>query len=123
MAASPTQRTLAYYRELGYEADVAERWIEAVRQRRDLFGFIDIVVLTDDKTIGVQATSTSNMSSRVRKIVSHPAAAAWLANPDREVIVIGWKKYAKAINRKFWRPTITPVTKEMLHDVAAARGQ
>lgn len=68
---SPTQRSLAALREAGYTAAVVEHWNPHARIRQDLFGFVDILAIRDGETLAVQATSRSNVSSRVRKIKIH----------------------------------------------------
>ncbi len=113
---SPTQRTLAWLREGGFEAGVVERHSTFSNKKHDLYGFIDIVAIDDGTTIGVQATSGSNVSKRVQKIVELPTARKWLACGNRKVWVVGWKKYAKAIERKHWRPKLVEV---LLEDVTA----
>jgi len=90
---SPTQRSLEHLRELGYVAEVVERWIPQARIRRDLFGVIDIVAVRAGETVGIQATSASNVSARVRKIAAASAlpvlrAAGW------RLLVHGWGKRA-----------------------------
>lgn len=70
---------------------VTERWNPFAKIRQDLFGIIDIVAIGENKTIGVQTTSYSNMSARVKKIQqseSYPLlkAAGW------NIVVHGWKK-------------------------------
>jgi hypothetical protein len=113
---SPTQRTLDHYRGLNYDIQVTERWCPHSRKRKDLFNFIDLLAIDDDETLAIQATSTGNMSARVKKILGLPAAWRWLQVPDRKIVVIGWKKYAKPVNRKFWRPTIRHLTTEDWRD-------
>ena len=109
---SPTSRTLEHYRRCGYHIDIAERWIQATRQRRDLFNFVDLVAFNDDETLAIQATSTGNMNARVNKILELRAAWDWIQAEGRKIVVIGWKKYAKPVDRKWWRPTIRYLTKE-----------
>lgn len=94
MPASPTQRSLKHLRDAGYQAAVVEHWNPHVRIRQDLFGFIDILAVRDGETLGVQATSGSNVSKRIIKIAEHPNypavhAAGW------RVVVHGWRKNAK----------------------------
>jgi hypothetical protein len=108
---SPTQRTLEFYRAHGLHVEVVERWIPATRRRKDLFGFIDLVAMSPTHTFGIQATSTSNMSSRVEKILESELARVWVASPTRRLCVIGWRKYAEREAGRLWRPTeriITP---------------
>lgn len=72
--------------------------------RVDLFGFIDIVVLDDQfGLLAVQATSTDNAPSRVRKIVvdCKEAAVDWLSSGNR-IEVWGWAKRGAQGTRKTW---------------------
>lgn len=107
---TPTSRTLEKLRRLGYRADVVERWMHATKQRKDVFGFGDVLACGEHILL-VQATSTGNMSSRFSKIVNECADAArdWLASGGR-IEVWGWRKYAKPIERKYWRVTRREVT-------------
>ena len=91
MATSPTQLTLKLLREEGWTVEVVERWIPGANIRKDLFGFIDLVALKGDLTLGVQATSYSNMGARIKKIenaelLSQVRRACW------HLWVIGWRK-------------------------------
>ncbi len=106
---SPTQRSLKFYRESGYLAEVTEKWIPQTRKRKDLYGFGDILCISDTETLAVQATSAGNVSARLAKIKALESARCWLAG-GRRLQIIGWKKYAKPINRQYWRPVIREVT-------------
>ena len=91
MATSPTQLTLKLLREEGWTVEVVERWVPGANIRKDLFGFIDLVALKGDMTLGVQATSYSNMNARIKKIESaellfQVRRASW------HLWVIGWRK-------------------------------
>lgn len=91
MATSPTQLTLKLLREEGWTVEVVERWVPGANIRKDLFGFIDLVALKGDLTLGVQATSYSNMGARIKKIesaelLSQVRRASW------HLWVIGWRK-------------------------------
>jgi hypothetical protein len=104
---SPTSRTLKYLRDDGHIADVVEQWNSFTHTRKDLFGFIDILSVKDGKVYGWQATSTGNMRAREKKILEseiYPAVAEAMS-----ILVIGWKKYAKPVKRKYWRETIITV--------------
>lgn len=93
-AASPTQRSLKHLRDAGCRAEVVERWNPHSRTRKDLFDVIDIVALAEDgTTIGVQATSLSNVSARVAKITDCDALAA-LRKCGWRLLVHGWGKQA-----------------------------
>lgn len=109
MATSPTQRTLDRLREEGWMVAIVEHWNPHAKIRQDLFGFADIIAvkpfLLRGLTLAVQATTTSNLQARVKKLrgmeaVEECKRAGWI------VQCWGWTKYAKAVDRKFWRPTI-----------------
>jgi carbonic anhydrase len=91
MSMSPTQLSLRALRADGWTAQIVETWNPHARVRNDLFGFIDILAVKGDTTLGVQATSDSNVSARVRKI-----AEAEHVNAVREagwrLEVHGWKQ-------------------------------
>ena len=79
---------------MGYTAAVVERWNPHARIRQDLFGVVDVIGIREGETLAVQATSGSNVSSRVNKIADHVStplirAAGWGFE------VHGWRKNAK----------------------------
>lgn len=65
---SPTQLSLRQLRAEGYTAWVVETYNHITKRRRDLWGFADILAIRKDGILAVQATSYSNISSRVKKI-------------------------------------------------------
>lgn len=90
---TPTSRSLDLLRKEGWTAQVVEQTIrgKGVVFKRDLFSCIDIICLRDGVTMGVQTTSASNISSRIRKIAECPQLpeirkAAW------RIEVHGWSK-------------------------------
>ena len=91
---SPTQRTLALLRKRGYRAAVVEKWNPHAKIRQDLFGVVDVLAIREGETLAVQATSGSNVASRIRKIEDSDALsdireAGWAFH------VHGWLKNAK----------------------------
>ena len=71
-----------------------EVWNSFIRQRKDLFGFIDILALNGPDTIAVQSTSWTNVSARAKKIaesdhIESVRSAGWT------VLIHGWRKNAK----------------------------
>lgn len=88
---SPTTRSLAEMRKRGFTAAVSEKWVAQIKQRKDLFGFADIVALGEREVIFVQATSASNVSVRVRKIAEHENVGA-VRRAGVRILVHGWKK-------------------------------
>jgi hypothetical protein len=88
---SPTARTLRDLRADGWTADVVERWIPGANIRSDLFGFVDIVAVRGAETLGVQATSDTNVAARVRKIAEHPNLP-FVREAGWRLEVWGWRK-------------------------------
>jgi hypothetical protein len=89
---SPTARSLMHLRKSGYVADVVERWIAQAGVRKDFLGFADILAFSPHEpgVLAVQATSLSNISSRLAKARSKPELKAWLAAEGRTFEVWGW---------------------------------
>lgn len=105
MASSPTSRTLDRCRRWGWRTQVVERWNQYAKIRIDLFGIIDLIALTDDnRTIGIQATSTGNMSARVNKALEEKRDELlhWL-RCDNEFQVWGFALRGKAGKRKLYK--------------------
>lgn len=114
---SPTSRTLDLLRKEGFVAAVVEKWIPQARQRKDVFGFGDIIAIKPRcgglgcsataagnvnfckcGTWLVQCTSGSNHSSRVAKVLAIPEARMWIMVGNR-ISVVSWTKRG---NR--WQP-------------------
>lgn len=92
MAYSPTQLTLRKWRDAGYTVEVVEKWNHVTKTRRDLFGILDVVAVGNGETIGIQSTSASNVSARVRKIEDKPETVSTLREAGWRLIVEGWRK-------------------------------
>jgi hypothetical protein len=101
---------LKLLRREGYTVAVVERWNAFARRRQDLFGFIDLVAVHDERGIvGVQTTSAHNLRARIAKIQNEPQALAWLRAGGR-IEVHGWRRSKPGSRRKEWvveRRTIT----------------
>lgn len=111
---TPTTRTLALLRERGVRAGIVEKWNPHARVRQDLFGFIDIVALDDDRGIvGIQCTAGSAHAARRTKIQTEmrEPALAWLACGGF-IEIWSWSKNkgGKRGGRTMWRPRIERVT-------------
>ena len=107
---SPTQRSLALIRKQGLTAAISEHWCPFSKRRKDLFGFIDILVI-DTPLIGVQTTSGVNVSHRVAKIRELQAAQEWLEAGNR-IMVHGWAKRGARGEVKRWTCREVEVTLE-----------
>jgi hypothetical protein len=88
---SPTQRSLKIMRDQGYYAEVVERFNSFTKRRNDFAGFIDILCLGSGEIVGVQTTSYSNMSARVKKIKESENFDV-VIKAGIKIIVHGWRK-------------------------------
>ena len=91
MATSPTQLSLKLMKSRGYTCEITERWNSWAKIRQDLYGFIDVLCLGDGEVVGVQTTSYSNMSARVKKIREHENFAM-VCRAGIRILVQGWHK-------------------------------
>lgn len=101
MASSPTQRSLNECRKRGWEVQVVERWNQYARRRIDLFGVIDIVAITPDGILAIQACSGTDHARRRDKVLEEPRAAKWIA-AGAKLAIWSWTKKGKADARKLW---------------------
>jgi hypothetical protein len=99
---TPTARSLDLLRKDGWHAQVVERYLAFARVRQDLFGFIDLVAIKEgEPLLAVQATSTSNLASRVNKALESPLLRVWLSTGAR-FECWGWSLKGAAGKRKLW---------------------
>ncbi len=122
---SPLERTLAWLRAAGWVADKSEQWVSFGRRggiRRDLFGFIDVVAVSIDGTLGVQVTDGAHLAEHREKIDACPNVPPWVAAGNR-VILVGWRqvvarnKDGSKSKRKRWSPRVYERTVDDWHDV------
>ena len=88
---SPTQRSLKYLRELGYQVWIVEHWNHYARKRQDLFGCIDLLAIGNGETLAVQTTSRGNVAARQKKIVENEYYPE-MVRSGWKVHVHGWGK-------------------------------
>lgn len=74
---SPTSRTTDALKAAGWTVQIVEKWNPFAKVRQDLFGGIDILAIRQGETLGVQATSKSNVSARVKKLHAEPRMKTW----------------------------------------------
>jgi hypothetical protein len=92
MAKTPAnQLSLKLMRARGYYAETVEKYNPFIKRSNDFAGFIDILCLGDGEIIGVQTTSRSHISTRLKKIREHENLPIVLDSGMR-VIVQGWAK-------------------------------
>ena len=103
-----TSRTLQHCRNNGWIVDVVERFVPAGEFgiRRDFLGIIDMIAITESRTIGVQSCG-QNFAEHDRKIRDNPNSVEWLGG-GRELMLIGWRKIKKVRGGKqvVWAPRI-----------------
>ena len=97
---TPTARTLAKLRKEGWRPWVVEKWNHHTKTRLDLYNIGDVLAIRGTETLLVQATSYSNVSSRVKKIAESEHIAA-IREAGWRVEVWGWHKVGR-----FWTARI-----------------
>lgn len=88
---SPTQRSLKYLRDLGYHVEIVEHFNSFTKQRKDLFGFADLLAIRENEVLLVQVTSRGNVSARVNKITESPLLGI-VRKAAIRIEVHGWGK-------------------------------
>ena len=101
---SPTQRSLAYLRNLGYHVEVVERTIPKTFIKKDLWGFADLLAIRPGEVLAVQVTSGSNVSARVKKIAEHENTQ-FVREAGIAIHVHGWRKLKAG-----WSPKIVDLS-------------
>jgi hypothetical protein len=116
---SPTSRTLNYLREQGWIADKVEQfnpYAGKFGQRKDMFGFGDIVAMGENSIIAVQSCGQA-FAEHNRKITEDekvaPKALRWIECGGR-LILIGWRKVKLKRGGKAmrWQPRIKEYSRE-----------
>jgi hypothetical protein len=123
---SPTARSLAHLRKGGALAQVVERYNPHAKRRVDLFGFIDIValdVINYRGCLGVQSTTTENISHRLDKLRTEcrSAMGAWL-DAGNALHIHGWSRKGPRGQRKLWTLTERVITTDDLITAEEVRG-
>lgn len=90
---TPTQRSLAALRELGYLVEVVEKWNSFTRTRKDLWGWADLLAIRRGEVLAVQVTSTG-VSSRIKKIMGSETIGR-VREAGVRIEVHGWRKNSK----------------------------
>jgi carbonic anhydrase len=90
---TPTQRSLAALRELGYLVEVVEKWNSFTRTRKDLWGWADLLAIRRGEVLAVQVTS-EGVANRVKKVTESETIAR-VREAGVRVEVHGWRKNVK----------------------------
>jgi hypothetical protein len=108
---SPTARSLAECRKRGWTAQVVERWNQYARVRVDLFGCIDLVALTRQGILAIQACAGGDHAKRMAKVLAEPRTKLWLGDGGR-FEVWSWSKLGAVGKRKTWQLRTSDVSQE-----------
>jgi hypothetical protein len=100
---TPTQRSLAHLRSLGFTVAITEHWNQYAHIRQDLFGFGDLLAFRSGQpgSVLVQTTSGANHAARRTKILANPIALDWL-KAGNWILLQSWRKGGAAGKRKLW---------------------
>ena len=90
---TPTQRSLAALRELGYLVEVVEKWNSFTRTRKDLWGWADLLAIRRGEVLAVQVTS-EGVANRVKKVTDSETIGR-VREAGVRVEVHGWRKNSK----------------------------
>jgi hypothetical protein len=90
---TPTQRSLAALRELGYLVEVVEKWNSFTRTRKDLWGWADLLAIRRGEVLAVQVTS-EGVANRVKKVTDSETIGR-VREAGVRVEVHGWRKNVK----------------------------
>ena len=110
---SPSARAIAECESRDWPCGNVERYCSFSKKRHDLFGCIDLVALDDEPgCLGIQVTSGSNHSARVKKALAEPRILRWIQRGNR-FEVWSYAKRGAAGARKLWKLRVEPVTADM----------
>ena len=90
---TPTQRSLAALRELGYLVEVVEKWNSFTRTRKDLWGWADLLAIRRGEVLAVQVTS-EGVANRVKKVMDSETIGR-VREAGIRIEVHGWRKNVK----------------------------
>ena len=90
---TPTQRSLAALRKLGYLVEVVEKWNSFTRTRKDLWGWADLLAIRRGEVLAVQVTS-EGVANRVKKVMDSETIGL-VREAGVRVEIHGWRKNVK----------------------------
>lgn len=110
---SPTSKSLKLLKDDGYTTYIVEHYNAFSKTRHDLYGFIDIVGMRTSEVglLGIQTTTGTNLSARIKKAEGLDNYWLWLACGN-DVAFHGWRKILKKRGgkQKIWMPLIRHVS-------------
>jgi hypothetical protein len=88
---TPSTRSIKKLTNEGWLVWNVESRVPRTNITKDLFGFLDLVALKGGETLGIQVTSASNVSARIKKITNHPNVGI-VRDAGWGIEVHGWRK-------------------------------
>lgn len=98
---SPTARSLQRLREMGYRAQVVEKWNPFAKVRQDLFGGDVLALKPGEPVLIVQATTGANHAARRTKLEAAGFIALW-KGAGASLEIWSWAKQGPKGKRKTW---------------------
>lgn len=96
---SPAQLTMRRLRKEGFNVQFCQTWNHYSKRSNDLLGFIDVLGFIPGLTLAIQATSSSNLAARVKKIKANEKYR-WAKEAGWKIQAEGWRlKDRKYISR------------------------
>ncbi len=102
-------KTLEWARDQGWLTWKVEHYNNWARKKYDLFHIIDYLAITKNRTIGVQSCGADFAAHITKMLVEERQHTFnWLQDPNRELVLIGWRKVKKKRGGKqmIWQPRI-----------------
>jgi hypothetical protein len=78
---------------LGYHVEVVEKWNSFTKQRKDLWGWADLLAIRKGEVLAVQVTASA-VSDRIKKIMASDTLAL-VRDSGIRIEVHGWRKSTK----------------------------
>mgnify|MGYP001419197460 CR=1 FL=1 len=98
---SPTARSLAHLKQLGYTAKVVEHWNPFAKIRQDLFGVDVLALKPGEPVLVIQATTGANHAARRTKLESAGFVALWTC-AEAALGIWSWEKQEPRGKLKMW---------------------
>lgn len=84
-----TPKSLALLRDEGWQVAVVEKWNSHAKVRVDLYGFVDVLGVSEAGTIAVQVCRRADIATRAKKIADHENVGA-VRKAGWTIEVHGW---------------------------------
>ena len=113
---TPTQRTLQFYKDRGFQCGIVERWVPNPKApgggfRKDLFNIIDVIAVSaEEGIIGIQSTG-SDFSGHWKKLTQEKVQESrqWILSGGK-LVLISWTKKKNQTKRLVWTPKLKEIS-------------